>query len=197
MARKFESKAEKRGARERAEAHFGGKNKGANAAKGGPRVLPDLLAGANGPKAKDFLHHFTTCRGFKDKLETSQGHYRNALKQAKESGIDPAVITATMKWQKKDQLDVQQYFKQLRSTFEVASIEVQLDIFSESSISRPAQIFDDGFKAGRAAKSPDTNPHAMNTPAGQQWHSGWTAGQAENMAGIGKTPDDEAEQAAA
>lgn len=188
MAKKYLSRDDKAEAKKRAEKHFsnGRGKKGADEPKK-PRVLPDLLAADNGPKAKDFLHHFTTCRGFKDKVDTANGHYRAALKSAKEAGIDPAVITATMKWQKKDPLEVQQYMKQLRETFAIAGIDVQLDMFNEGTISRPAQIFDDGFKAGKAAKNPDVNPHDMSTAAGQQWHDGWKAGQADNMAGIGKT----------
>lgn len=188
MAKKFLSDGDKKAAKARAEAHFNGSKKKAAEPKG-PRVLPDLLSADNGPKARDFLHHFTTAKGFKGKLEAAQGHYRNALKQAKEAGIDPAVITATMKWQAKDPLEVQQYFKQLRSTFEVASIEVQLDIFNESAISRPAQIYDDGFKAAKAGKPESTNPHAPNTAAWQTWVHGFDAGSLDNAALIGKTPD--------
>ena len=193
MAKRFLSRDDKKAARDNAEKHFNGGKKKKAAEEPKQRVLQDLTK-ENGPKPRDFLHHFTTAKGFKDKLETAQGHYRNALKQAKEAGIDPAVITSTMKWQKKDPLEVQTYFKQLRATFEAAHVEVQLEIFSESSISRPAQIYDDGYKAGKAGKSSTDNPHAENTPAGQTWLQGWHAGQAENMAGIGKTPESKADE---
>lgn len=189
MAKRFSSDDGKKAAREKAEQAFNGKGKKKAEEPKGPRVLPDLLAGDNGPKARDFLHHFSQAKGFKGKLETAQGHYRNALKQAKEAGIDPAVITATMKWQKKDPLEVQQYFKQLRSTFEVASIEVQLDIFNESAISRPAQIFDDGYKAAKAGKPESENPHTPDTTAWKGWVNGFDAGSLDNAALIGKTVD--------
>lgn len=162
-----------------------------------PRVLPDLLAADNGPKAKDFLHHFRTAKGFKAKLDEINGQYRTALKQAKEAGIDPKAITDTMRYEKKDPLEVQSFFKQLRQTFEVAGVEVQLNIFNESSVSRSAQIHDDGFKAGKAGKSSTDNPHDPSTPANQTWMQGWSAGQAENMAGIGQTPPEDLEQATA
>lgn len=162
-----------------------------------PRVLPDLLAADNGPKARDFDHHYKTALGLKAKCEEANGRYRAALKAAKEAGIDPAVITATMSWAKKDPMEAQVYFKQLRQTFEVAGVEVQLDIFNESSISRGAQIYDDGFKAGKAAKSMDENPHDINTPAGQLWQGAWSDGQAENAAGFKQTPTEELEPSTA
>lgn len=193
MAKRFRSDpdagaADKKRARAKADRSFK-KNGDAPKAKE-PRVLPDLLAADNGPKAKDFLHHYRTAKGFKAKLDEINGQYRNALKQAKEAGVDPAVITATMRYEKKDPLEVQTYFKQLRSMFEAAGIEVQLDFF-EGSVSRPAQIYDEGFKAGKAAKSMDTNPHEISTDQGQLWQQGWNAGQAENMSGIGQTPVEE------
>jgi len=157
------------------------KNGKAKAEKREPKVLPDLLAADNGPKARDFEHHYKTAVGFKSKVDSANGHYRAALKSAKEAGIDPAVITATMAWAKCDPLEAQMYFKQLRSTFEVAGVEVQLDIFNESSISRDAQIYDDGVKAGTAAKGTDTNPHQENTDAGQTWLAGWHIGQKKHM----------------
>ena len=154
-------------------------------------------ADKNGPKARDFEHHYKTALGYKAKVDEANGRYRAGLKAAKEAGIDPAVITAAMKWAKKDPLEAAQYFKQLRETFAVAGVEVQLDIFSEGGVSRNAQIYDDGFKAGKAAKNPDANPHEMTTEAGHLWQQGWTAGQAENAAGITQTPAEELEEATA
>jgi ribosome modulation factor len=195
VARKFRadrnaSENGKARAKANADKHFG--KKAEEEKPDAKRVLPDLLAADNGPKARDFDHHYKTALGFKKKLESAQGHYRNALKSAKEAGIDPAVITATMKWADRDPLEAQMYFKQLRETFAVAGVEVQLDIFNESSISRNAQIYDDGFKAGKAAKGIDTNPHDANTPAGQLWMKGWHDGQAENMT-FGQTPKPKAD----
>lgn len=200
MAKKYQStaqaprlsKSEKEAARARAESHFsppGGKKKAAEEkANGKPaqRVLQDLTI-ENGPKARDFDHHYKTAKGLKGKVDEAQGRYRAALKAAKECGIDTGVITATMKWEKADPLGVAQYFKQLRATFQAAGIEVQLDIFNESTISRPAQIFDDGFKAAKAGKAEKTNPHDAGSQAGQTWLAGYHAGSLDNAALIGKT----------
>lgn len=192
MAKRFRSDTNasengKARARAQAEKHFAGK-KPAKKDESKPRILPDLLATDVGPKARDFDHHYKTALGLKSKVEEANGRYRAALKAAKEAGINPAVITATMGWAKKDPAEAQIYFKQLRATFETAGIEVQLSMFDEASVSRSAQIYDDGFKAGKAGKSSTDGPHDLNTPAGQTWMQGWSAGQAENMAGIGKTP---------
>lgn len=180
------SAAGKNRAKANAEKHFGKKTAKKEDEK--PRVLPDLLAADVGPKARDFDHHYKTALGLKAKCDEANGRYRDALKKAKEAGINPAVITATMGWAKKDPMEAQQYFKQLRATFETAGIEVQLAMFDEPSVSRSAQIYDDGFKAGKTAKSSTDNPHDLNTSAGQTWMQGWSAGQAENIAGIKQTP---------
>lgn len=189
MARRFQSDGGKKAARANAEKVFNGGSKKKAATKKEPRVLPDLLAGDNGPKARDFLHHYRTAKGLKAKAEEANGLYRNALKVAKEAGIDPKALTDTMRYEKRDPLEVQQFFKQLRSTFEAASIQVQLDIFNESAISRPAQIYDDGYKAAKAGKPESDSPHGADTEAGQTWLQGFYAGSLDNAKGIGKTPE--------
>ena len=70
--------------------------------------------------------------------------------------------------------------------------EDQVDGLDEfrSGISREAQIFDEGFKAGIAGKSTSDGPHDANTEAGQTWLAGWHLGQSRNVAGIGKTTTD-------
>lgn len=100
MAKRFNSdrdvgSADKRRARAKAEQIFNGK-KSKKEEKAGPRVLQDLLAADTGPKARDFDHHYKTALGLKAKVEEANGRYRAALKAAKEAGINPAVITATM-----------------------------------------------------------------------------------------------------
>lgn len=144
------------------------------------KVVADLATmGQNGPKAKDFALYFRTAVGLKTKVDEAQGLYRNNLKRAKEAGIDPGVITNAMQAAKKDPLVVQSFMNQLRQCYEVAGVHVQLDMFNEGSISRPAQIFDDGYKAGFAGKPTDENPHDENTKAGQRWLAGHHEGNSD------------------
>jgi len=155
------------------------------------RILPDLTAaGSNGPSYKDLRMHFTTLKGLKLKVDEASSTYSNARKRAKECGIDPAVLSHLMKLEKQDPLEVKMYFKQLDRAAQANGLEVQIDMFDNSGVTREAQIFDDGVKAGAAAKSTSDNPHQENTEAGQTWLTGWHAGQKRNLSKIGQSSED-------
>jgi ribosome modulation factor len=143
------------------------------------RVLPDLLTNAELPKLKDFEHHFKTIKGLQEKAATANSLVRGAKKAAKQAGIDTQAIADAISYERQDPDAVRDYFRQLRATFQVAGVHVQLDMFNEGSISRKAQIFDEGYKAGQAGKSESDNPHDANTKAGQTWLAGYHAGQAD------------------
>jgi len=200
MARRYRtdrdaSASGKKRARDNAEKAFSPK-KANGTKKPEQRVLPDLSA--NGMKAADIRYHFQQIKGLKVKKDEANAHYSNARKRCEEAGFDPKVMTELMKIEKQDPLEVSLFFKQLDQGAAAVGIAIQQEMpftGNGSGISRPAQIFDDGFKAGKSAKNPDTSPHEASTDAGQTWLAGWHAGQKENMAGIGKTPVAETEQA--
>lgn len=155
------------------------------------RVLDDLTAaGSNGPSFEDIRFHFAKLKSLKDKVATANGEYQAARKIAKEAGLDPAVLSALMKREKQDPDEVKLYNRQLARAAQAVGLDLQLDLFDKSGISREAQIFDDGLKAGIAGKSTSDGPHDANTEAGQTWLAGWTLGQSRNVAGIGKTKQD-------
>ncbi len=146
-------------------------------------ILPAL--DHNGPKARDLLHYFNTCKGLKAKADEINAHYRNALKGAKEAGVEPAIIVAAMRWEKRDPEEARQYFKALKAMFDATGQEIQLDMFDASGVSRAAQIFDDGVKAGQRGVGSTEGPHDENTPNGQTWLSGWHEGQRPLREGFG------------
>jgi ribosome modulation factor len=157
----------------------------------GPRVLDDLTArGTNGPSYDDIRFHFQKLKSLKEKVASANGEYQNARKVAKEAGVDPGVLSALMKAEKQDPDEVKLYNKALGRAATAVGIDIQLELFDKSGISREAQIFDDGLKAGLAGKSSDDTAHDANTEAGQTWLAGWTLGQSRNVAGIGKTKQD-------
>jgi ribosome modulation factor len=157
----------------------------------GPRILDDLTArGSNGPSFDDIRHHFAQLKILKEKVKSANGEYQNARKIAKEAGVDPAVLSALMKAEKQDPDEVKLYNKALGRAATAVGIDIQLELFDKSGISREAQIFDDGLKAGLAGKSTSDGPHDANTEAGQTWLAGWHLGQSRNLAGIGKTKAD-------
>lgn len=191
MAKKFSETVKEEKARNRARADklFDEKPKEDAAPK--KRVLDDITAaGSNGPAHKDLKYHFGQLKGLKAKVDEASANYSNARKRAKEAGIDPAVLGHLMKIEKQDPLEVKIYFKQLDRAAQANGLEIQMDMFDSSGVSREAQIFDDGFKAGLAGKSTTDNPHDANTEAGQTWLSAWHMGQSRNVAGIGKTKAD-------
>lgn len=192
MAKKFSDtvKEEKQRAKDRANKVFekpeAPKPKGPATGK----LLDDrTAAGANGPSFKDLAFHFSTLKGLKNKVDEASAYYSNARKRAKECGIDPAVLSHLMKLEKQDPLEVKMYFKQLDRAAQANGLEIQMDMFDASGVSREAQIFDDGVKAGVAAKNTSENPHQENTDAGQTWLAGYHAGQRKNMQ-FGKTESD-------
>lgn len=196
MAKRFRADADasasdKKRAKDKANKHF--KSNGDAKKAKEPRVLPDLLAGGNGLKAADIRFHYSTIKGLKTKKDEANAHYSNARKRCKEAGFDPKVVTDLMKIESDDPLAVALYFKQLSLGAEAVGIAIQQEMpFTQSGgVSREAQIYDDGVKAGVAAKGTDTNPHDENTDAGQTWLAGWHSGQKRNMAGIGQTPVEE------
>lgn len=189
MAKKFADTVKDEKARNRARAEKAFEPKPAEDTAPKKRVLDDVTAaGSNGPAHKDIRYHFGQLKGLKSKVDEASANYSNARKRAKESGIDPAVLTHLMKIEKQDPFEVKLYFKLLDRAAQANGLELQMDMFDSSGISREAQIFDDGFKAGLAGKSMDDNPHQLNTEAGQTWQQAWNLGQSRNVAGIGKTP---------
>ena len=191
MARNFKDSLndDKKRAKQRADKLFE-KAEEKPPAEPGPRILDDLTArGTNGPSYDDIRFHFQKLKALKEKVKSANGEYSNARKQAQEAGVDPAVLSALMKAEKQDPDEVKLYNKALGRAATAVGIELQLDLFDKSGVSREAQIFDDGFKAGVAGKSTSDGPHAPNTEAGQTWLAGWHLGQSRNVAGIGKTPE--------
>ena len=193
MARKFADTVaeEKQRNKGRAEKLFEPKEepKRDDAPKG--KLLEDITAGgSNGPSYADYRHWFQKLKVLKAKVREANSEYSNARKGAKDAGIDPSVLSYLMKRQEQDPLEVEIYHKQLVRAGTAVGIEVQMDLFDRSNISREAQIFDDGVKAGAAAKNTSDNPHNENTDAGQTWLAGWHAGQRRNLAKIAASDQD-------
>lgn len=191
MAKKFSDAVKEDKARSRARADKLFEEKPKEDASAKRRVLDDITAaGSNGPSFKDLKFHFSTLKGLKIKVDEANSHYSNAKKRAKEVGIDPAILKHLMKIEKQDPLEVKLYFQQLDRAAQACGLEIQIEMFDSSGVSREAQIFDDGVKAGAAGKSSTDGPHDENTDAGQNWLSGWHVGQKRTLAKFAETPSD-------
>lgn len=191
MARNFKDTIndEKKRVKERAEKAF---EKPAEKPAGDTRrILEDITAaGSNGPSYDDIRFHFQKLKALKEKVKSANGEYSAARKTAEEAGIDPAILSALMKRERQDPDEVKIFNRQLARAAQAVGLDLQLDLFDKSGISREAQIFDEGLKAGLAGKSTTDGPHDANTEAGQTWLAGWHLGQSRNVAGIGQTQAD-------
>jgi hypothetical protein len=146
----------------------------------------ELNLGDAGASKRDLKHHVDTVIGFKKKVDEAQGRLRNAYAQAQKAGVSKALISETIRWKHEDPVAARLFFAQLAKSFDANGVEVQLEMFDGSNISRGAQIYDEGFKAGSAGKASTENPHDESNANGQLWLQAWHAGQ-ESIIKIGKT----------
>lgn len=61
----------------------------------------------------------------------------------------------------------------------------QKDLFDFSSAEQPLfdeKAYEEGLRAGRLGEDPNSNPHDLNTEAGQRWLEGFHAGTADRKA---------------
>jgi hypothetical protein len=88
-----------------------------------------------------------------------------------------------------DPRDVEFQMQELLRYLDICMPEVQLELDVDVTVSREAQIFEEGFREGRAAKKNTAdNPHQPNSIQWFCWDSGFAAGQKKNANMIGKTP---------
>lgn len=193
MAKKFQTKPEKKAARERAEAHLSGK--GAKAKPGSSQAngaTLDLKGGEDGKaKPESIKLHFDELLKRQKGAKSGNERVRAQKALAKKDNVDTNLITKMVSWAGRDPGEVRDELKEMLRYAEVCLPDVQLDLFDEdtSSITREAQVFDDGFRAGRdARKNLKDNPHAGNTELHHCWADGYAAGQRKNASLIGKTP---------
>lgn len=183
MARKFTADPDvsgtmKRQGRAKAERAFA-RTKKADA-ESGPRVVPELKS--NGPRPVDLRHHFEQIEAAKAAAQSKASEHQAKRKLAKECGINLNAISLIQKFQKMDEDDRASTFKQMAALNEVMNKGIQFDLFGASGqLSRKAEIWDEGYKAGIAAKDMNDSPYDVNTDNGQIYLSGWHTGQRENL----------------
>lgn len=195
MAKKFQTNPDKAAAREAAKP--GKKKKGAEAAskppeeKKGEANGTDLaLNGGAVHAAKDesIKMHFDEAVRLSVKAKSGNGKVRAAKAVAKKDNVDTTLLAKVVSYADRDQDEVAVELRELLRYVEICLPKVQFDLPIETTITREAQIFDDGFRAGRDARSNTTdNPHQPNTIAWFCWDSGYAAGQKKNMELIGTT----------
>lgn len=151
----------------------------------GPRIVTELKS--NGPRPVDLRHHYEQIEAAKAAAQSKAAEHQAKRKLAKECGINLNAISLIQKFQKMDEDDRASTFKQMAALNEVMNKGIQFDLFGASGqLSRKAEIFDEGYKAGLAAKNQSDSPYDANTTQGQIWLQGWHIGQAENIEALTK-----------
>lgn len=152
------------------------------------------LAGGATTKAKpeSIKLHFDELMKKKRSAASSNQKVRAQNAVAKKDNVDTNLLSKVVSWADRDPGEVHDELKEMLRYVETCLPEVQLDLFEEdgdgSSITREAQIFDQGDRAGRdARKSTKDNPHQPASIEWFCWDSGYAAGQKKNASLIGKT----------
>jgi ribosome modulation factor len=176
----------KRQGRAKAERAFNKATAGEPQAKpAGPRIVTELKS--NGPRPVDLRHHYEQIEAAKAAAQSKAAEHQAKRKMAKECGINLNAISLIQKFQKMDEDDRASTFKQMAALNEVMNKGIQFDLFGATGqLSRKAEIFDEGYKAGLAAKSQSDSAYDANTTHGQIWLQGWHIGQAENIEALTK-----------
>ena len=137
------------------------------------------------PADRDALHHYTTIRGLKAKVDEANARLSNARKMAKEAGIEPEHINAVLKWQKHDPAELNAHLRKMAQMFKIGDLPVQFSIFDLSSLSPPERALQEGHKAGKEGVDFDANPYHPSSPEGQKWIEGLHRGRAEIVMAMG------------
>lgn len=181
------------------------------------RASKDDAATAGIPNSAEgqFLHHISLIGPLEDALEKAKmaqqkasGAYRNAIKAAKASGLDPDDLTEFLRLRKKDPEEVTRSFTNINNMLLWGKVPVgaQLGIFAKDGttvatrledreIGDVEQPADDGpqpahdasftmvgaaaWDAGKTGRPNDGGGWADGTPQRMRWDNDWARGNAE------------------
>lgn len=188
MAKKFQSKKDKEAARTRAAAHLSPKDK--KKADAGGKLA---LEGGENPRASDesILLHFNEIVKKKASSNSANQKVRSQNAVAKKDNVDTNLLGKVVGYAARPEGDVKFELRELLRYIELCLPQLQLDLFDNeeaSNFTREAQIFDEGFRAGRDARAnKDDNPHKKGPVEHEIWADGYMYGQKKNASLIGKT----------
>lgn len=139
--------------------------------------------------------------------QAANAEYRNELKEAKKAGIMPDDIVWWLANVNRDPAEIDAETKRRNRVAKAMGLPIgtQLGLWEDedgtkttvASAVDQAQLAGNGngqqgggfteevgFDAGKAGKPATANPHPKGDPSHDLWHSGWTRGQADNVAGL-------------
>ena len=143
---------------------------------------PPLLAG-NMPPIKDLLYHMEQISGYQAKAKTASMAVTKAKNAAKASGIDLKSIAEAHQLNGMDPLDMATYFRQLQAIMTEKGMPVQIALFEPKHGSVEEQGSAEGWRDGKAGRSPDTQRWPEGAPGHTQYMRRWNDAQKDNLTG--------------
>lgn len=145
----------------------------------------------NGPADATMYRHVARIREAMSKKDEAVAALRSRRKDAKNDGLDLAILDRVMGEMKEDPdiiIDRDNELMRYRKAFKIPAYEpIPLESAgraTEEAVVAHAEL--EGERAGLRAADVNTNPHDPATPAGQAWMKGYNASQEKLRAVLGK-----------
>jgi hypothetical protein len=148
-----------------------------------------LLAG-NMPPKKDLLYHLNQIKGYQDAAKTAAGRVTAAKKSAKEAGVDMQAVALALGFKRSDPLDIATMLKQLQVFMREDGTPVQLSLYEPKFGSVEEQAKSEGWRDGKAARTPDTTRWPEGSPGHVEYMRRWNDAQKDNLEGGSKEEED-------
>lgn len=139
-----------------------------------------LLLG-NMPPIKDLKYHLGQIKGYQDAAKTASGRVTAAKKAAKEAGVDLQAISLAMGFKRSDALDLATMLRQLQALMAEEGTPVQISLFEPKFGSVEKQAAHEGWRDGKAGKSPDTVRWPEGTPGHVEYLRRWNDAQKDTI----------------
>lgn len=154
-----------------------------------------LLIG-NMPKIKDLSYHMGQIAGYIDKSRTAAKRVTEAKASAKEAGCDVAAIMDILSMKRADPLETATYFRQLAAMMQEEGTPIQIQLFEASYDSIDAQAAAEGWRDGKAARTPDTTRWPEGAPGSVSYMRRWNDAQRDTLIGdaTGVSEDDDSSE---
>lgn len=136
------------------------------------------------------MQHVATVKGYKAKIESLNGHLKQAFKVMKAEGIQPAVIREIIAIEKADPIDQREYYEQLGIGIKATGQPFQLNIFDAIYETPVLQAQAEGRQAGLSGRGPE-NKWAEGSPEAEAFMDAYHEAQASLVPGAQNLSDEE------
>ncbi|MEF2073515.1 hypothetical protein [Consotaella aegiceratis] len=167
-------------------------------AKAKPIPTPEETAPVNTPESDAFKAlQLSKIRRAKEDLDSANGTYRNAIKNADAKGINTKAAKKAI--QVANGGKAEEFIQEQKDTLDYLAIlghgldPEQRDLFRVAPGARTPldeRAYEDGLRAGRLGMGTEENPHAAGTEAYEKWMQGFHQGTADRNAILAMEADE-------